>query len=142
MLLKKIKSDNQGNISLLTLGLLVVFSVFFIVLFDICQIFIVREETKKASDAASLAAAQNLLFFEKKDCSRIAEDVAQLNGCSLVGYSCNYDEVMVTVEKKVDFIILDKFTGEHSMVTSKSRAGVIYPWDEQFDYCDYYRFKY
>jgi secretion/DNA translocation related TadE-like protein len=142
MLLKNFKLKNSGNISFLVLAVLAVFSFLFLVIFDICRIFAVREETKKASDAVSLAVAQNLLFFENQDCCRIAEEVAELNDCSLAKCSCGYDEVIVTVEKKVEFVFLDRFIRKSSTAASSSTARIMYPWNEQFGYCDSYMFSY
>jgi len=142
MLLKDLKYKNSGNVTFLSLALLAVFSFLFIVIFDACQIFIAREETKKASDAASLAVAQNLLFFEIPECYKIAEEVAKLNNCFLVECSCVYDEVVVTAGKKIRFIFLDKFIKKGDTATSTSTSKVVYPWDEQLGYCDSYRFSY
>ncbi len=142
MLLKNLKIQSSGNISFLVLTVLAVFSILFVFIFDLCQIFAVREETKKASDAASLAVAQNLLFFESQDCLKMAEEIARLNNCTLVECSCDYDEVIITVEKRIGFSLLNKFIKENGVVRSTSRAKVVYPWDEQFGYCDSYRFDY
>lgn len=142
MLLKNLKVQNKGNISFLTLAVVIIFSVLFLLIFDLCQIFIAREETKNASDAASLAVAQNLLFFENLDCNKIAEEVAQRNSCILVGCVDNYDEVMVTVERKLKFILIGKFILRNCSVRSTSKAEVIYPWDDKFGYCDTYKFSY
>jgi secretion/DNA translocation related TadE-like protein len=142
MLLKNLKTQKRGNISFLTLTAVIIFAVLFLLIFDLCQVFIAREETKKASDAASLAVAQNLLFFENLDCNKMAEEVTQRNNCTLVECRHDYDEVQVTVERKLDFILVDKFISKYSSVKSTSRAKVIYPWDGQFDYCDTYEFVY
>lgn len=142
MLLKNLKTQKRGNISFLTLTAVIIFAVLFLLIFDLCQVFIAREETKKASDAASLAVAQNLLFFENLDCNKMAQEVIQRNNCTLIECRYDYDEIQVTVEKKLDFILLDKFILKYASVKSTSRAKVIYPWDGQFDYCDTYEFVY
>ncbi len=142
MLLNSLRIQNRGNVSLLTLVILSVFAVLFMFIFDLCRIFIAREVTKKASDAASLAVAQDLLFFENQDYSRAAKKVAAINNCILIECSCGYDEVTVTVEKKLDFILIDKLMPGYSRVKSTSKAKVIYPWEEQFDYCKSYKFSY
>lgn len=142
MLLENLKEQNKGNISFLTLAVVVIFTVLFLLIFDLCQIFIAREETKNASDAASLAVAQNLLFFENPDCNKIAEEVVCRNNCILVECRYDYDEVLVTVERKLDFILVDKFISKYCSVRSTSKAKVIYPWDGQFNYCNTYKFSY
>ena len=141
MLLKNLKTQKRGNISFLTLTAVIIFAVLFLLIFDLCQVFIAREETKKASDAASLAVAQNLLFFENLDCNKMAEEVTQRNNCTLVECRHDYDEVQVTVERKLDFVLADKLISKYS-IKSTSKAKVIYPWDGQFDYCDSYEFIY
>lgn len=142
MLLRRLKIQNSGNISLLALVVVVVLSILFLIILDICQIFKVREETKNASDAASLAVAQNLLFFEDPDCIKIAEEVTRSNNCILVECIYNYDEVTVTVEKSVRFVLINKFVGKGSVVKSTSKTKVVYPWDEQFNYCNSYKFSF
>src|SRR4030043_1370219 len=125
MLLKNLKTQKRGNISFLTLTAVIIFAVLFLLIFDLCQVFIAREETKKASDAASLAVAQNLLFFENLDCNKMAEEGTQRNNCTLVECRHDYDEVQVTVERKLGFILVDKLISKCS-VKSTSRAKVIY----------------
>jgi hypothetical protein len=142
MLLKKLKIHSNGNISLPALAGVIIFSILFMVIFDICRIFIAREETKNASDAASLAVVQNLLFFEEQDCSRIAGEIIRSNNCKLIECICDYDAVTVTVEKDIRFILVNKFTGRCARVKSTSRAKVVYPWDERFDYCNSCEFSF
>ena len=142
MLLKNLKAQNKGNISFLALAVVAIFTVLFLLIFDLCQIFIAREETKNASDAASLAVAQNLLFFENPDCNKIVEEVVRKNNCVLVECRYGYDEVLVPVERKLDFILVDKFIPKYCSVRSTSKAKVVYPWDGQFNYCSTYKFGY
>lgn len=142
MLLKDLKTQNKGNISFLAMAAVIVFSILFLLIFDLCHIFIAREETKNASDAVSLAVAQNLLFFEDQDCSMIAEEMARKNNCILIEYSYDYDDVIVTVEKTFDFIFIDKFIANSGSIRSTSKTKVIYPWDDRFGYCKTYKFGY
>ncbi|MDD3819160.1 MAG: flp pilus-assembly TadE/G-like family protein [Actinomycetota bacterium] len=134
--------QDSGNITLPVLVTGVILTILFLVVLDICQVFKVREQTKNASDAASLAVAQNLLFFENPDCAKVAEEVTRLNNCTLVECICSYDSVTVTVEKSVKFFLIDKFIRGDSMVKSTSKTKVVYPWDEEFNYCDSYRFSF
>ncbi|MEA2016684.1 MAG: Rv3654c family TadE-like protein [Actinomycetota bacterium] len=142
MLLKFLILRSRGNISFISAVILVILSILFLVVFDLCRIFIVREETKKASDAASLAAAQNLLFFDSSKCCEIAGRVAELNNCKMVDCSFDYDCVTVEVKKNINFAVLGGLMKESGTVSSESRAKVLYPWDEYFGYCDYYKFSY
>ncbi len=142
MLLKNLKIQNGGNISILILTAVLVFAVLFLLMFDLCNIFIAREVTKNASDAASLAVAQNILFLENLNLNEIAGKTAGMSGCILVECKCDYDEVLVTVEKELDFILIGRLMPGYGRVRSTSKARVIYPWEEQFDYCRSYRFSY
>ncbi len=142
MLLKDLNTQNRGNISFLAMAAVIVFSVLLLLIFDLCHIFIAREETKNASDAISLAVAQNMLFFEDSDCNMIAEEMARKNNCILIEYSYDYDDVIVTVEKTFDFVLIDKFITKSSSIRSTSKTKVIYPWDDRFGYCKTYKFGY
>ncbi len=141
MLLKNLKIKNKGNISILTLAAVLVFAVLFLLIFDLCNIFIAREITKNASDAASLAVAQNVLFLENQNLNEMAGKAAGMNGCVLVECKCDYDEIQVTVEKELDFILIGRLMPGYSRVRSTSKTKIIYPWGEQFDYCRSYRFS-
>jgi len=142
MSLNNLKRQDRGNISFLTLAVIAVFAILFMFIFDFCRIFIAREVTKNASDAASLAVAQDLLFFKIFDCNRSAEKTAALNNCVLVECRCEYDEVVVTVEKEFDLVLLDRLIPGCSKVRSISKTEVIYPWEEQSGCCRSYEFGY
>ena len=142
MLLKELNTQNRGSISFFVLAVVIIFSILFLFIFDLCQIFVAREETKNAADAVSLAVAQNLLFFEDSYCNMIAEELARKNNCVLVEYSYDYDNVIVTVEKTPDFVLIDKFMTKNSSIRSTSKTNVIYPWDDRFGYCKTYEFGY
>jgi secretion/DNA translocation related TadE-like protein len=142
MLLKSLKIKNKGNTSFIVLSTVVALSVLFILIFDLCRIFIAREVTKNASDAASLAAAQDLLFLSDRDCVKAAEKVSTKNNCRLVECRCSYNEVMVTVEKRFDFILLDRLLPVNNHIEATSKAEVIYPWDDHYGYCKSYKFRY
>ena len=142
MLLKELNTQNRGSISFFVLAVVIIFSILFLLIFDLCQIFVAREETKNTADAVSLAVAQNLLFFEDSYCNMIAEELARKNNCVLVEYSYDYDNVIVTVEKTPDFVLIDKFITKNSSIRSTSKTSVIYPWDDRFGYCKTYEFGY
>ena len=142
MLLKELNTQNRGSISFFVLAVVIIFSILFLLIFDLCQIFVAREETKNTADAVSLAVAQNLLFFEDSYCNMIAEELARKNNCVLVEYSYDYDNVIVTVEKTPDFVLIDKFMTKNSSIRSTSKTNVIYPWDDRFGYCKTYEFGY
>lgn len=142
MLLRSFKVDKKGNISILALVLVIFLAFLFLLVFDLCRILVAREMAKKASDAASLAAAQNLIFFENVNLKKVANKMAKENNCDLVECYWDYDQVTVIVEKKLNFVLIDKLTPKYSRVQSASTVKVIYPWDSQFGFCKSYKFSY
>lgn len=140
--MESFKNNRKGNISILALVSVIFIAFLFLLVFDLCQIFAARENTKNASDAASLAVAQNLVFFESKNLKEIAQKVVEKDNCTLVDCICDYDEVVVIAEKKLNFILISKFTSKYNRVQSISKTEVIYPWDRRFGFCKYYKFDY
>lgn len=138
----KIKDKESGNISILALILILLFAFLFLVLGDLCRIFVARETTKKAADAVSLAVSQNILFFDTDTMLHTAEIYADRNYCKLTGLEISYDEVTVTVDKKLDFFILKSIYPDGCMVSSSSCSRIIFPWDEHFGFCKSYKFSY
>jgi hypothetical protein len=126
----------------MALILVILFAFLFLVMGDLCRIFVVREVTKKAADSASLAVAQNILFFDADFISDTAETYSDLNGCNLTGLKISYDEVVVTVEKKLDFLLLGSIYPDGCTVSSSSCSRIIFPWDEHFGFCKSYKFNY
>ena len=135
-------SFSNGSISIFAIVLTTIFALIFLLAVDLCRIFVAREITKNAADAASLSVAQNLMFFENMDCEDVAEKIVKEHGCILTSCICAYDEVIVVAEKKIKFILIDKFASDGSIIQSASRTKVIYPWDDYFDYCRSYKFDY
>jgi hypothetical protein len=146
MLLGNLKNKNKGkdkgNISMLALLLTMFFAFLFMVCIDLCRIYIARELTKDAADAASLSIVQNLLFFENFDYKNAAEEISSKNKCDLVECYLDYDEVVVIMEKKLNFILINKFFSESCTVKSISKARIIYPWDDYFGFCKNYEFNF
>jgi hypothetical protein len=146
MLLGNIKNKNKGkdngNISMLALFLTMFFAFLFMVCIDLCRIYIARELTKDAADAASLSITQNLLFFENFDYKNAAEEISSKNRCDLVECYLDYDEVVVIMGKKLNFILINKFFPESCTVKSISKARIIYPWDDYFGFCKNYEFNF
>ncbi len=140
--IKKIKNEEPGNASILALVLILLFAFLFLVLGDICRIFVAREVTKKAADAVALAVSQDVLFFETDNITGTAGIYAERNLCKLTGLELSYNEVKVTVEKKIDFFIAKSFYPEGCTISSSSCAGVVFPWDEHFGFCKSYKFSY
>ena len=138
----KNKGKEKGSISLLALFLTIFFAFIFMLCIDLCRIYVARELTKNAADSASLSIAQNLLFFENFDYESTAKKISSGNNCELAECYLDYDEVVVITEKKVSFILVDKFFPEHCTVKSTSKAKIIYPWDDYFGFCKSYEFDF
>jgi hypothetical protein len=135
-------ADSTGNISILLLTLTLFFLILFIPVFDIFQLYIAREHTKNASDAIALAAAQNLLYFDKDKIVEIAYKISIENNCDIDSIEFNYDEVIVTTVKKVEFIFIGKIIRNSSLIYSTSKVKVTYPWDEKFKNCKSFKFEF
>lgn len=142
MLFRSLKNRIKGNISIFALVLVVMFSFLLLLVFDLCKIFVVREITKRASDSAALSSAQNLIFFEDINLDYIAKKIAEENGCRLVKCKASYDEVIVVVEKDINFLLVSYFIPLGDKVQSVSKVKVIYPWDSRFGFCKSYKFEY
>lgn len=139
---KKLNVINPGHISILALFLIILFAFLLLALGEVCRIFVIREVTKKTSDAISLAVSQDILFFNTMEARNTAEVIAEQNSCKLVELVITYDEVFVTVEKKLDFIILRSIYPDGCMIFSSSHSEVKFPWDESFGFCNSYKFNY
>lgn len=138
----KLSSKESGNISVVAVFLIILFAILFLILGDICRVFIVREATKKAADAVSLAVSQDILFFNIKESHRNAGIIAESNSCRLTDLKITYDKVLVTVEKDLDFLIIKSLYPGGCTIYASSCSRVIFPWDECFGFCDSYKFKY
>jgi hypothetical protein len=110
--------------------------------FDIFQLYAAREHTKNTSDAIALAAAQNLLFFDKDKIVEIANKISKENNCKIDSIEFDYDEVVVTAVKKVNFLFIDKIIRNGSLIYSTSKVKVTYPWDKKFKNCKSFKFEF
>ncbi len=137
-----IKLSSRGNISILSLVLVIIFSFIFLLMADCCRIFAAMSVSRKAADAAVLAVSQDLLFLEKYNAQNTANEIALQNGCRLKELSVSYDRVAISVVKEFDFAFLKIFGKQGCSVVSVSKTEISYPWDEAFGLCKRYRFDY
>lgn len=135
-------SREEGNISIISVIVMILILVTFLALFDLAKIFIFREQTKRASEAVCLAVAQDKLFFEQDKAVQTAKNIASDNNCMISRLVLEYDEVEVEVEKKAVLLFLDRFFKKELFVRSASSVKIHYPWDDKFGYCDNYYFQY
>lgn len=139
---KKIFKNNSGNISIFAVILIFIFVLLFLLMIDLSRIFTAREITKNASDAAALAVAQNILFFENSDYEETATEVLKKNNCFLDYLDFSYDEITVAAGKEMNFLLIDMFFPGEFKIKSESKVKILYPWDDFFGYCKFYEFNY
>jgi hypothetical protein len=136
------KLSSNGNISILSLMSVIIFSFIFLLMADYCRIFVAMSASRKAADAAVLAVSQDLLFLERHNAQNTAKEIALQNGCRLKEISVSYDMVAVSVVKEIEFVFLKIFGRQGCSVISVSKTDIAYPWDEAFGLCKRYRFDY
>ncbi len=142
-LLNKAIRRQNGSSTLFAISLALVCIFVLLALFDLCSIFIIREQTKDVSESISLAIAQQLLFFEPDELILMAEKMAASRYCSLTVFNIGYDRIEVSVERKAEFAILDRIgLSRFKTVRSSSSVEIIYPWDRDLGLCRYYEFGY
>jgi hypothetical protein len=135
--------DQRGSSAIFTVILTTACIFIVLALFDLCCIYIVREDTRAVSEAIALYIAQEMLFFRQEGLDLLAENMARKNNCRLRRLTVGYEQVEVSVEKEVKVAIL-KMIGLDGLKTvcSSSCVKVIYPWDRELGLCDYYKFSY
>jgi hypothetical protein len=139
---KKIFKNNSGNISILSIILIFIFALLFLLIIDFLRIFTAREITKNASDAVALAVAQDILYFDNSDYEKTAKEILKKNNCFLDYLEFSYDELTVTAGKEMQFLLIDKFFPGKFKIKSRSKVKILYPWDDFFGYCKFYKFNY
>lgn len=127
---KFIKKFNfqKGNVTILSITITIVLIVFTPFIIDVAILFKTRADAKSASDAASLAAAQEILFLE--DGENVAKAIAEKNNAKLVSYFVNNNEVTVTTSKIATFIFIDNFIEDSIEIKATSSSEVKFPWGE------------
>lgn len=127
---KFIKKFNSqiGNVTILSITITIVLIVFTPFIIDVAILFKTRADAKSASDAASLAAAQEILFLE--DGENIAKAIAEKNSAKLVSYFAYDNEVIVTTSKIANFIFIDSFIKDTIEIKATSSSEVKFPWSE------------
>ncbi len=142
MVVKKIRGKQDGSSAVVILVMILVFLVLFTGILDVCRILICRERTRNAADAAALAVAQEMVFFEYQELGIIAEKMARRHKCRLESLNITYDMVTVSAVSEIKLLLLDKFTGDAWNIRSVSSAEVTYPWDRQLGLYRYYEFNF
>ena len=142
MVVKKIRGKQDGSSAVVILVMILVFLVLFTGILDVCRILICRERTKNAADAAALAVAQEMVFFEYQELGIIAEKMARRHSCRLESLNITYDMVTVSAASEIKLLLLDRFTGDAWNIRSVSSAEVTYPWDRRLGLYRHYEFSF
>lgn len=135
-------SNKKGNTTVMAMFSVTFLVIVFLCLYDVSRLYIYREQTKKASEAVCLAAAQDKIFFQDGSIEKTLGCIIEKNGCKIGKVNINYDEVTAEAEKRMEFLLLGIFFKKDVTVRSVSKVKVYYPWDDRFDYCDTYYFDY
>ncbi len=142
MVIKERRGRQDGNSAIVILVMVIVFLVLFASVLDVCRILICRERTRNAADAAALAVAQEMVFFEYQELESIAGKMVDSHSCRLESLNITYDMVTVSAVSEIKLLILDRFTGDAWNIRSASSAEVIYPWDRRLGLYRYYEFSF
>ncbi len=141
-MIKTIRGRQDGSSAVVILVMVLVFLVLFTGILDVCRILICRERTRNAADAAALAVAQEMVFFEYQELESIAEKMAGSHRCRLESLNITYDMVTVSAVSEIKLLLLDRFTDDAWNIRSASSAEVIYPWDRRLGLYRYYEFNF
>ncbi len=143
MMVSRGKSGQAGSSAIVVLVIVMVFLVLFAGVLDVCRILAVRERTRNAADAVSLAIAQEMIFCQYQELDIIAVQMAGRHGCRLESLNITYEEVTVSVVSEVELLIMKRFwQGGTRIIRSASAAEVTYPWDRGLGLCRYYEFNF
>lgn len=142
MVAKIIRGRQGGSSTVVILVMVLVFLVLFTGILDVCRILICRERTRNAADAAALAVAQEMVFFEYQELESIAEKMVDSHRCRLESLNITYDMVTVSAVSEIKLLLLDGFTGDAWNIRSASSVEVIYPWDRRLGLYRYYEFSF
>ncbi len=133
----------KGSSAIFFVALTTICIFILLALFDLCCIFIVREDTKALSESIALSLVQEMLFFRNEGLDLLAEKMASKSNCRIRKLNIEYERVEVSVEKEVRLAILDRIgLGSLKTVCSSSCVRIKYPWDRELGLCDYYESGY
>ncbi len=137
------KSGQDGSSAIVVLVIVMIFLVLFAGVLDVCRILAVRERTRNAADAISLAVAQEMIFHEYQGLDIIAVQMAGRHGCRLESLNITYEGVTVSVASEIELLIMKRFWHSSAVIIrSESAAEVTYPWDKRLGLCRNYEFNF
>jgi Flp pilus assembly protein TadG len=126
--LEKIFSSQNGNVAILSVTVAMILVLFTPFIIDVAILLKTRADAKSAADAASLAAAQEILFLENGE--DVARGVAEMNNTKFISYSVENNETVVTVSKTANLIFIDNLIKNSIEIKATSSSGIRFPWKE------------
>lgn len=121
-------SSQIGNLAILSIAVAMILILFTPFIIDVAILLKTRADAKSAADAASLAAAQEILFLENGE--DVARAVAEMNNTKLISYSVKNNETVVTVSKTANLIFIDNFIKNSIEIKATSSSETRFPWEE------------
>lgn len=117
---------DRGSVTVVTAGLLVIALVLTLGAADLGRVLLAQARARTASDAAALAAAQELALSTGREPAEVAGEYAVHNGATLASCACDPGTLEATVEVVVPVGRLLLFPGDRT-VTGRARAVVDLP---------------
>lgn len=121
-------SSQIGNLTILSITVAMILVLFTPFIIDVAILLKTRADAKSAADAASLAAAQEILFLENGE--DVARDVAEMNNTKLISYSVENNETVVTVSKTANLIFIDNLIKNSIEIKATSSSEIRLLWEE------------
>jgi len=121
-------SSQIGNLAILSIAVAMILILFTPFIIDVAILLKTRADAKSAADAASLAAAQEILFLENGE--DVARAVAEMNNTKFISYSVKNNETVVTVSKTANLIFIDNFIKNSIEIKATSSSETRFPWEE------------
>ncbi len=114
-----------GNLTILSITVAMILVLFTPFIIDVAILLKTRADAKSAADAASLAAAQEILFLENGE--DVARDVAEMNNTKFISYSVENNETVVTVSKTANLIFIDNLIKNSIEIKATSSSEIRFP---------------
>jgi len=121
-------SSQIGNLTILSIAVAMILILFTPFIIDVAILLKTRADAKSAADAASLAAAQEILFLENGE--DVARAVAEMNNTKFISYSVKNNETVVTVSKTANLIFIDNFIKNSIEIKATSSSETRLLWEE------------
>lgn len=121
-------SSQIGNLTILSITVAMILILFTPFIIDVAILLKTRAAAKTAADAASLAAAQEILFLENGE--DVARAVAEMNNTKFISYFVEDNETVVTVSKTANLIFIDNFIKDSIKIKATSSSEIRLLWEE------------